>query len=103
MSEELERLHREHDKLAAENEASYRQLQKEVPGIEMNAGDARLQCLIDALSASVWTQEDRLRFEISFHKKIEETLSTAGEQVREKKKGRLIVPRQRNGLIVPGN
>lgn len=103
MTENVEFLQKVHDKLAADNEASYNQLRQKIPNIEMNSSDARLNCLIEALTGTVWTTEDRLKFEISFHRGIEKALAKAWERVRDQEKGRLIVPKKRGdgGLIVP--
>lgn len=86
-------------KLEADNDASYQQLQTEY-GLQMDTTHARLQTLIDALSATVWTEEQRLTFEINFQVRIKEALDRAWEQIREQKaKEKLIKPASQSGKL----
>lgn len=105
LSEEaLQGLRTEQEKLETENNMSYLQLTQAVPNMQMDTTGARLQCLVDALTATVWNEADRITFEIAFQTKVKEALDHTWKQVREQKaKQALIKPASQSGkLFGPG-
>lgn len=101
--QELGILRGELKRLEDGNNASYTQLCQTIPSFQMDTTAARLQCLVDALTATVWTEGDRLTFELAFHTRVEDALKGAWEKVREAKaKEQLIKPPSSGKLFGPG-
>lgn len=95
----LSKLKVRHDRLAEANEASYKALLAKAPGLTINTTDARLQCLIDALSKSLFTEQQRLEFELAFHEKVKESLDKVWADIQRQEKGRRLL--KPGGLITP--
>lgn len=95
--------------LEAGNLRSYNELGEAVQAnfgrvINMDTGDTRRETLIEHLVLTgVWTEEQRLDFEIDFHSRVEERLDEEWEKVREAiaeaKKPKLQAVKKKNVLL----
>lgn len=99
---ELIGLRLQKSRLEAGVNKSYEELVKEIPDFTMDTTAARLHIFIEHVKKNLMTEEQDLKFEIEFYKKIDETLDQIWTRWRESKKKKLSVPAPDSGLIIPG-